>query len=188
MVKRPTVSDPEILAFALRDVKPLPGRTINKQFKIIAPKASAGIKRVSLKRPQSALTKSAKDRPVLYHGVAPGLDRRTVQRMKRGQVQIEARLDLHGYHQEEARNALNQFVASEATSHRRCILVITGKGMRVNNGEERQIGVLREKVPLWLNEEPNRSRVLSFCHAKLSDGGAGALYVLLKKRSRGEKA
>lgn len=188
MVKKRTVSDIELLAFALRDVKPLPGRQITKQFKITAPKANANIKRVSPKRPQSVVVQRVKDRPILSHGAAPGLDRRSAQRMKRGQFQIEGRLDLHGYRQEDARNALNQFIARKATSHRRCVLVITGKGTRTNNGVGRHIGVLREMVPFWLNEEPNRGRVLSFGNATPSDGGAGALYVLLKKRFIGDNA
>jgi DNA-nicking Smr family endonuclease len=40
-------------------------------------------------------------------------------------------------------------------------------------------------VPHWLNEEPNRTRILSFNHATPSDGGTGALYVLLKRKREG---
>jgi DNA-nicking Smr family endonuclease len=41
--------------------------------------------------------------------------------------------------------------------------------------------VLKTMVPRWLSEEPNRARVLAFCHAVTAHGGDGALYVLLRK-------
>ena len=113
--------------------------------------------------------------PELSHGTAPGLDRRTAERMKRGRMQVEARIDLHGMTQAEAHRALAAFLADSQAAGRRCVLVITGKGTR---GE----GVLRAAVPRWLNEPPERARVLSFSYAHPRHGGAGALYILLRRR------
>lgn len=106
----------------------------------------------------------------------PGLDRRSAERLKRGQLRPEARLDLHGMTQDEAHRALEEFLASAQERGKRAVLVITGKG----SGGAR--GVLRDAVPRWLGEAPNRGRVLAMATAQPKDGGAGALYVLLRRR------
>ena len=113
--------------------------------------------------------------PELRHGEAPGLDRRTRSRLRRGQVDIDATIDLHGLTRTEAHRALNAFLQGAQDAGRRSVLVITGKGSR---GE----GVLRDQVPNWLNAEPNRRMIRAFSHAAPKDGGQGALYVLLKRR------
>ena len=113
--------------------------------------------------------------PELRHGEAPGLDRRTRTRLRRGQVDIDATIDLHGLTRTEAHRALYAFLEGAQEAGRRSVLVITGKGSR---GE----GVLRDSVPHWLNAEPNRRMIRAFSHAAPKDGGQGALYVLLKRR------
>ena len=110
-------------------------------------------------------------------GQGAGVDKRTVQRLKRGQLDIEARLDLHGLTQAEAHPRLDRFLASAQDRGLRSVLVITGKGRLSQEG-----GVLRQMVPRWLNTSPNRGRVLSMSQAQPKDGGAGALYLLLKRR------
>jgi DNA-nicking Smr family endonuclease len=107
----------------------------------------------------------------LTTAAAPGLDRRSAERLRRGARRIEARLDLHGMTQAEAHRALDEFLALADAAGQRCVLVITGKG-----------GVLRAGVPRWINEQPNRSRVLAVMPAQPKDGGAGALYILLRRR------
>jgi DNA-nicking Smr family endonuclease len=118
--------------------------------------------------------------PDLAPAVTPGVDRRTAERLRRGELPIAARLDLHGMTQDEAHRALGRFLATSADQGQRCLLVITGKGFR--SGTERSDGVLRAAVPRWLNEAPNRARLLAFAPATPRDGGAGALYVLLRRR------
>jgi DNA-nicking Smr family endonuclease len=108
--------------------------------------------------------------PELTEATAPGLDRRSAERLRRGERRIEARLDLHGMTQDEAHQALLTFLARSVAAGRRCVLVITGKG-----------GVLRSAVPRWLNERPNRPHLLAFMPAQAKDGGAGALYLLLRR-------
>jgi DNA-nicking Smr family endonuclease len=103
------------------------------------------------------------------------LDRRTWLRLKRGQVELEQTLDLHGQTQEQAHRRLRAFVADAQTSGSRCVLVVTGKGLETG-------GTLRHMVPRWLNEEPNRARVVAYCPAQPRHGGSGALYVLLRRR------
>ena len=103
-----------------------------------------------------------------------GLDRRTWLRLKRGQVTIEQTLDLHGRTQDEAHGALARFLAAARAAGGRCVLVVTGKGL--GSG-----GTLRHMVPRWLNEEINREHIVAFCPAQARHGGAGALYILLRR-------
>ena len=104
-----------------------------------------------------------------------GLDRRTWLRLKRGQVSVEQTLDLHGRTQDEAHRALAGFLAAAQAAGCRCVLVVTGKGLESG-------GTLRHMVPRWLNEGANRERIVAFSPAQARHGGAGALYVLLRRR------
>jgi DNA-nicking Smr family endonuclease len=114
----------------------------------------------------------------LLPGVAGGIDKRTLAKLRRGQIPPEGRIDLHNMTQSEAYTALAGFLASAQTAGKRCVLVITGKGYRT----EGAVGVLRTNVPHWLNQPGNRARILAFSHAAAADGGEGALYVLLRRR------
>jgi DNA-nicking Smr family endonuclease len=116
----------------------------------------------------------------LAPGAAPGLDRRSAERLRRGQMTIEAVLDLHGHRQEEAHRELADFLARGQGAGRRCVLVITGTGRTKEGG-----GILRRELPRWLNEAPNRARVLAFAPAQIRHGGAGAVYILLRKAGGG---
>jgi DNA-nicking Smr family endonuclease len=108
-------------------------------------------------------------------GLEAGIDRRQALRLKRGQLPIEARLDLHGMTQAEAHRALASFVARNHAAGKRVLLVVTGKGTREGTG------VLRAAVPRWLAEPALRERVLATASATPRDGGGGALYVLLRR-------
>ena len=109
-----------------------------------------------------------------------GIDRRQALRLKRGQLAIEARLDLHGMTQTEAHRALAAFVARADATGKRVLLVVTGKGTRSGVGGS-PTGVLRAAVPRWLAEPALRERVLATAPATPRDGGSGALYVLLRR-------
>ncbi len=104
----------------------------------------------------------------------PQLDLRTDLRLRRGQMEIQARLDLHGLSQEQAHNRLNDFVVSSHRRGFRCVLVITGKG---KSGQ----GVLRDKLPHWLSMSPISGLVLKTQVATVRDGGSGAFYLYLKR-------
>jgi DNA-nicking Smr family endonuclease len=124
--------------------------------------------------------------PMLGYTSTPGLDARTSERLKRGQLPIEGRLDLHGMSQGEARRALDGFIAEAHASGRRAVLIITGKGLKPRHDYEDPWhgigrGILKQATPRWLNEAPNRARVLAFTEAQPRHGGGGALYVLIRR-------
>jgi len=116
--------------------------------------------------------------PPLSAGGGAGVDKRTAGRLRRGELQIEARLDLHGMTLEQAHRALAPFLLAAREAGRRTVLVITGKGRR----SEGSLGVLRDAVPRWLNEPGLRPQIVAFCHAQPRHGGDGAYYVLLRRQ------
>ncbi|HUZ75408.1 MAG TPA: Smr/MutS family protein [Stellaceae bacterium] len=105
-----------------------------------------------------------------------GLDRRSALRLRRGEMPIEARLDLHGLTQDEAHRAVTRFVVRMHEAGRRAVLIVTGKGTREGGG------VLRQAVPRWLAEPTCRAVILAVSEARPQHGGGGALYVLLRRK------
>jgi len=112
--------------------------------------------------------------PPLAPGHFAGIDRANAERLKRGKHPVEARLDLHGMTQDEAHRALASFIRGARASGKRCVLVITGRGSAGG-------GVLRAAVPRWLDEPEFRPHLLAIATAQPRDGGAGALYVMLRR-------
>ena len=119
-------------------------------------------------------------------GRAPGIDRKTSLKLKKGKVEIDYKLDLHGLTQIEAKQALEQAILGAWKNKLRLILVITGKGLRQSKSNELSdngaTGVLRRIVPRWLKEAPLSNFVLAFSSAQQTHGGSGALYVLLRRQ------
>ncbi len=109
-----------------------------------------------------------------------GLDRKSAGRLKRGEMAIAGRLDLHGLTQDEAHRALVRFVERAHEAGSRTVLVITGKG--AGGGPGAGEGVLRRAVPRWLGEARCRKLVLAVAPARPRHGGEGALYVLLRRK------
>jgi DNA-nicking Smr family endonuclease len=107
-----------------------------------------------------------------------GVDAATVRRIKRGQLAVSARVDLHGMTQAEAYRELVEFIEHASSQNKRLVLVITGKGRR---SESRESGVLKAMLPRWLNLPELRSNILAFDTAQIMHGGSGAFYILLKR-------
>ena len=113
-------------------------------------------------------------RPALTPGGAADTDGRTIRKLVRGQIRPEAALDLHGHTLAKAHASLHRFIARMQGHGARCVIVITGRGAQ--DGP-----TLRAEVPRWLNEPALRTLILGFSEAQPQDGGAGALYVLLRR-------
>lgn len=109
------------------------------------------------------------------------LERRMRTQLRRGQQGVEAVIDLHGLRQDEAHSALRGFLRLQQQRGARLVLVVTGKGIAgdVGYGEER--GILRRNVPHWLRLPDLRPLVLGFDEAEQRHGGAGALYIRLRR-------
>ena len=109
------------------------------------------------------------------------LDRRLKQRVARGRHAIAARLDLHGMTQSEAHAALADFLRRAQAEGAAMVLVVTGKGSGNAGHAGGERGVLRRQVPLWLALPEFRRFVVGFDEAHVGHGGAGALYVRLRR-------
>jgi len=107
-------------------------------------------------------------------------DRRTFIKLKRGQLNVEAKLDLHGLTLVEAYSALWAFLIRSHKNGLKCVLVITGRGIRNPNGK----GKIKNQFPEWLNENSIRPLVIAVSKAQNKDGGDGAFYVLIRKNKK----
>lgn len=104
----------------------------------------------------------------------PGLQHSVLRKLRRGHFRVSAVLDLHGMTVANARQALTAFLRSARKENLNCVRVIHGKG----NRSRHKGPVLKQQVNHWLRQ---RQDVLAFCSARPVDGGAGAVYVLLKR-------
>lgn len=114
------------------------------------------------------------------HAQPTVLDRPTREKLSAGKLPIEGRVDLHGMTQQQAHSLLLSFLIRAHSGGVRYVLVITGKGS--STGGE---GVLRRAVPGWLATPAFRALVSSHDHAARNHGGAGALYIRLRRRKPG---
>lgn len=109
-----------------------------------------------------------------------GLDRATETRLRKGRLEPEARIDLHGLRADEAHRAVSAFVLRSREAGRRLVLVVTGKG---GLGEAAP-GRLRREAPFWFESPPLAGLVVNVTPAHARHGGGGALYVYLKRPPR----
>ncbi len=107
--------------------------------------------------------------------IRTGLQQRTVRKLRRGKLSVDAELDLHGMTVAVARTAVAEFLRESQRRHIQCVRIIHGKGL----GSRHRAPVLKQKVGGWLRQ---RDEVLAYCSARHYDGGTGALYVLLKRK------
>ncbi len=116
-----------------------------------------------------------------------GFDRKTLTRLGRGSIAIDARIDLHGMTQESAHHRLLRFLDAQRRDGARIVLVITGKGAPDLPDYSVGRGVLRRAVPEWLRSPAFRLHVAGFENAGRRHGGEGALYVRLRRSGAGER-
>jgi DNA-nicking Smr family endonuclease len=140
---------------------------------------------LALKRAKAARTLTRQIKHPIARSVAqaPVAEASGHKKVRRGKLEIDARIDLHGMRQIDAQAALVAIVARTRSQGGRCILVITGKGRPIDPGEDfitPQPGVIRRRFPEWLNGQGVREHVSGYASAHAKDGGSGAYYVLLK--------
>jgi DNA-nicking Smr family endonuclease len=111
-----------------------------------------------------------RDSDEYVEGKVPGLDPRVLKSLRRGEFTVQADLDLHGLDAATSRQQVEHYL--------RCVRIVHGRGRNSPNG----VPVLKPSLPRWLSRGPARHIVLAYSSAAQKDGGAGALYVLLRKR------
>ena len=113
------------------------------------------------------------------------IDRRQHRDLTRGRLQIDARIDLHGRRVADAHQAIHDFLRRVHGEGARVVLIVTGKGGRsgaLSGQTDGEVGILRRQAPLWLSDPRLRHVVAAFGEAAQAHGGAGALYVRLRRR------
>ncbi len=184
-----TPADIQLWNRVVKDITPLRGKA-RRKAKIVDDTRPPAVKTAKPLRPAKPVkieAAAAKPKPPplprLSVAEAPGLDNRSFEKLRRGKMGIEARLDLHGLTLDAAHRALVRFLDKSWERNLRTLLVITGKGGRGKEDEfDSPRATLRQSAPRWLNEPGLRSRILAFAQAQPKHGGSGALYVLLKRR------
>lgn len=145
----------------------------------IAPKNVISEFRIGEKAKMASFISSGSVSP---KSVTPNMDKKNFQRLVRGKLDIDGRLDLHGLTQEQAKLTLRMNILQAHSAGKRLILVITGKGkQRTDEFNREVIGALRQNVPVWLRQPPLSSVVLEVTNAHRRHGGEGALYVYLRR-------
>lgn len=152
------------------------------------PPADAPARHLPLKRAEKPLGP-----PPLVPGQLAGLDRRSGEKLRKGQMTVEAKLDLHGMTQDAAHAAVTRFVEAQHAAGARCVLIVTGKGGKSADPFQPKAvpgrftfsagrGILKEALPRWLNEPRLRTHIIAAQPASRAHGGEGAMYVLLKRK------
>jgi DNA-nicking Smr family endonuclease len=117
------------------------------------------------------------DSDEFIEGHAHGLDPRVVRRLRKGEMAIQAHLDLHGLLKDQAKAELEEFLIHSRHDGKRCVLVVHGRGLHSKDN----VPVLKEALRRWMNTARFARHVLAFATARSHDGGAGAVYVLLRR-------
>jgi DNA-nicking Smr family endonuclease len=187
----PELVDPPRRKRALSDEERALWETVAKQTKPLRKKARAA-KPAAHQAEASAVGKAAHAEPPpstrMVRAPKPAappsppplapLGRRERSQLSRGRKQIDARLDLHGMTQVRAHRVLGDFLHRAHADGLTFVLVITGKG---KTGAESERGVLRRAVPQWLALPEFRNLVVGFEESHIGHGGAGALYVRIRR-------
>ncbi len=107
----------------------------------------------------------------------PGVQNREFRKLKQGKLPISTESDLHGLTIEAAKAELSDFLEECRRRNHHCVKIIHGKGLRSKQGER----TIKSQIGKWLRQ---RQEILAYHSAKQTDGGTGALYVLMKKQKK----
>ncbi len=110
-------------------------------------------------------------------GAVVGADPALLPKLRCGDFSIQAHFDLHGMTTAEAREGVERFILSSVIKGLRCVLIIHGRGLNSRD----QIPILKKRMSSWLKRGRLKQMVLAFATAQPCDGGAGAMYVFLRK-------
>jgi DNA-nicking Smr family endonuclease len=182
----PPPDDSHLLEEALRDVRPLSGPRHAPP-----PACEPGLTRTIVSEDAEVLAELSDlvtgqgefditETEEYVEGARAGLDPRLIVRLRRGEFPWEAHLDLHGMTQPNSRQELGAFIQESVRKGRRTVLIVPGRGLGSPGGRP----VLKHAVVQWLSHGMLSGYVLGFVTARPIDGGAGALYLLLRRDRR----
>ncbi|MBX3709439.1 MAG: Smr/MutS family protein [Gammaproteobacteria bacterium] len=178
MRKKITIDKEDLNAFykAVRDIKPLKVNKIHLKSPIPEQVAAPAIRRSAAMKESLHLNESLNPDPVESEAFIifkqSGVSDKMLRKLRKGQYNVGATLDLHGMSVDEAKAAVSDFLQQCVYEEIRVALIIHGKG------HYRQMPILKNKLNHWLR---NVNIVLAFCSAAPQHGSRGAIYILLKR-------
>jgi len=188
VARRPAESateEPDLFTRAMEGVRPLPRRVrVDGPMPASRPRPRVSEEAEALAELSDLVHGNAhfdvSDTREYVEGAIVGLDPRVLRRLRRGDFAWQAHVDLHGMVAEQAHQAVLAFLRAAVRAGLRCVLVVHGRGLNSKD----QTPVLKERMKSWLARGPAAHIVLAFTTARPCDGGAGALYVLLRRDRR----
>ncbi len=120
------------------------------------------------------------DSDEFIEGRVAGVDPNLVRKLRRGEFAVQGHVDLHGMTREQAKRTVEDFLRASRNGGKRCVLVVHGRGLHSKD----QLPVLKDALKTWLSTARFARHVLAFATARPVDGGAGAVYVLLRRAGR----
>lgn len=178
-------SEQDLWTRAVQGTRPLDGR--DKLVGPRQPRRPAGFRHPDLEALQALEALISGEAPFdiadtdeYVEGHVSGLDAGIVRRLRRGDYAVQGHLDLHGMTRQEARLAVDRFLRESRRRGHRCVLVVHGRGSHSRD----QVPVLKEALRSWLATARFGRHVLAFATARPQDGGAGAVYLLLRRPGR----
>ena len=120
------------------------------------------------------------DSDEFIEGRVAGLDQAILRKLRRGDYAVQGHVDLHGFTREEAKAEVDRFLRGSRQAGKRCVLLVHGRGLHSKD----QLPVLKDALRTWLGHHRFARNVLAFATARPADGGAGAIYVLLRRPGR----
>ena len=106
-----------------------------------------------------------------------GIDNSTIKKLKTGKYKIDKTIDFHGKTLDEAFDILIKEINIGYNKGLRCLLVITGKGLRSPENSK----TIKNEISNWLNHHLIADKIITYTDAIQKDGGTGAIYILLKR-------
>ncbi len=167
----PTPEEVELFRRAAGDVRPLADDRAHHTRPRPSTRSSAQAPRATGTLPEEPEVPDLRGGHLEF--IRPGIQRKVVRRLRRGQIRVEESLDLHGMTVSEAHRALERFLAEASGRGLRCVHVVHGKGLGSPAGR----ATLKGTLDRWLRLHQD---VLAFTSATAPDGGTGAVYVLLR--------
>jgi DNA-nicking Smr family endonuclease len=179
-------SDEDLFQSAMKDVIPLKddkNKIITPFVKeetlperSLKPHKKAGEDFSNLVKESSAWDVSFSDE--YMEGAISGVGPKIMKRLKRGEFSVQDYVDLHGLTKKDAETVVDEFITKSYYKGMRCVLIVHGRGLGSRNNQP----AIKKELPIWFRRGILKKIVLAFVTAKPCDGGAGASYVLLKKR------
>jgi DNA-nicking Smr family endonuclease len=184
--KKKEENDEDLFQSAMKDVFPLKDDKIKiipgfKEEETLSewslkPHKTAGEDFSNLVKESSAWDISFSDE--YMEGAVSGVGPKIMKRLKRGEFSVQDYIDLHGLTKKEAETVVDEFIIKSYHKGMRCVLIVHGRGLGSLNHQP----AIKMELPVWFRRGNLKKIVLAFVTARPCDGGAGALYVLLKKK------